>query len=179
MIRPRNLNLRLSLAITLVLYLSPALAKPHEHGVAEFEISLSGKLLGLRLSAPLDSLLGFERAPRSEQEKNMYRQLRKDLLQYGLLVTLPTQAACTLESTEVSDPHDIDLTRPSAKAGSEHQDMVVEWQLRCESPGALKRISFQGFDRYKRLRRVDAVFNTPSGLGKARLTSRQRDLQLP
>ena len=171
-----------------------AFSKPHEHGVAEFELSQTGQTINIRFSSPLDSFLGFERAPRNEQEKSMYRQLRQDLGQYGALITIPVQAACTMQSAEVGDPHGIettsanakgapaksaDATSAKAKAGSEHHDMVVEWQLRCEAPGALKRISFQGFDRYKRLRRVDAVFNTPSGLGKARLTSRQRDLQLP
>ncbi|MGA1293951.1 MAG: ZrgA family zinc uptake protein [Burkholderiaceae bacterium] len=66
-----------------------------------------------------------------------------------------------------------------AKQESEHQDVVVEWSIRCEQPSQLKRASFQGFDRYKRLRRVDVQYNLPSGMGKARLTSRQRDLQLP
>jgi hypothetical protein len=46
---------------------------------------------------------------------------------------------------------------------------VVEWLFRCEQPSQLKRASFQGFDRYKRLRRVDVLFNMPAGVGKGAL----------
>ncbi|NDH31293.1 MAG: DUF2796 domain-containing protein, partial [Betaproteobacteria bacterium] len=80
-------------------------AKPHEHGVAALEISLSGQTLNLRLSSPLDSFLGWERAPRNDQEKALYRQLRQDLSHYAPILSLPVQAGCVLEKAEVSDPH--------------------------------------------------------------------------
>jgi hypothetical protein len=72
-----------------------------------------------------------------------------------------------------------DKQKTPDKPAAEHQDLVVEWSIRCDQPSQLKRVGFQGFDRYKRLRRVDVIFNMPAGVGKARLTSRQADLQLP
>jgi hypothetical protein len=125
--------------------------------------------------------LGWERAPRNDQEKMLYRQLRQDLAQFTSLLSLPAQAACSLQQAQVSDPHQLEnkATQAMAKQESEHQDVVVEWSIRCEQPSQLKRASFQGFDRYKRLRRIDVQYNLPSGMGKARLSSRQRELQLP
>ncbi|NDF18356.1 MAG: DUF2796 domain-containing protein [Betaproteobacteria bacterium] len=154
-------------------------AKPHEHGVAALEISLSGQTLNLRLSSPLDSFLGWERAPRNDQEKALYRQLRQDLSHYAPILSLPVQAGCVLEKAEVSDPHRLSGGQSTSEASAEHQDLVAEWWVRCEMPNQLKRVTIQGFDRFKRLRRVDVVANTASGLGKARLTSRQRDFQMP
>jgi len=177
-------------AVSILLGFNPVFtqAKPHEHGVAQLEISLSGNDLQLRFVSALDSFLGWERAPRNDQEKVLYRQLRQDLAQFTSLLTLPAQAACSLQQAEVSDPHQLENKAPQAmnkapqamaKQESEHQDVVVEWSIRCEQPSQLKRASFQGFDRYKRLRRIDVQYNLPSGMGKARLTSRQRELQLP
>jgi len=166
---------------SLVLGLGLAHAKPHEHGVAQLEVSLSGRELSIRFASPLDVFLGWERAPRHEQEVNLYRQLRKDLVQHGFLLSLPTQAACSQRTAQVSDPHQLDgeKSKVPAKPAAEHQDLVVEWSISCDQPSQLKRLGFQGFDRYKRLRRVDVIFNMPAGVGKARLTSRQADLQLP
>jgi hypothetical protein len=169
------------------LFLGLAHAKPHEHGVAQLEISLSGQELSIRFASPLDAFLGWERAPRQQQEINLYRQLRKDLAQHAFLLNLPAQAACSLQAAQVSDPHRLDVENQKApdkqktpdKPAAEHQDLVVEWSIRCDQPSQLKRVGFQGFDRYKRLRRVDVIFNMPAGVGKARLTSRQADLQLP
>lgn len=179
----RQSGLILAYAVSILLGFNPAFtqAKPHEHGVAQLEISLSGNELQLRFVSALDSFLGWERAPRNDQEKMLYRQLRQDLAQFTSLLSLPAQAACSLQQAQVSDPHQLEnkATQAMAKQESEHQDVVVEWSIRCEQPSQLKRTSFQGFDRYKRLRRIDVQYNLPSGMGKARLTSRQRDLQLP
>lgn len=181
MLRQASVLLALLTSFFLGLGLLPAHAKPHEHGTAQLEVSLSGQSLSIRFASPLDSFLGWERVPRNEQELNLYRQLRKDLTQISTILSLPSQALCSLQQSQVSDPHHLenDKTQGSAHQGSEHQDLVVEWLFRCEQPSQLKRASFQGFDRYKRLRRVDVLFNMPAGVGKARLTNRQRELQLP
>ena len=40
-------------------------AQAHVHGAVQLEVALDGPTLSIALEAPLDSLLGFERAPRT------------------------------------------------------------------------------------------------------------------
>ena len=37
----------------------------HEHGALKLDVAIDGQLLLISMEAPLDNLLGFERAPRS------------------------------------------------------------------------------------------------------------------
>jgi hypothetical protein len=45
------------------------LAAPHVHGVVALDVALEGPRVVLSLKAPLDSLVGFERAPRTDAER--------------------------------------------------------------------------------------------------------------
>lgn len=147
-------------------------AGPHEHGVASLELSVDGSTLLVRFSSPLDNLLGWERAPRNEQEQRQYAALRAELAQPAVILSIPEVAACRLESATVSDPH--------LKSSSDpHKDLEAEWNFRCGAAASLRTITINGFDRFKRLRRVDAFYALPGKSGKSRLTGRQRELKLP
>jgi hypothetical protein len=202
-------------------------AGPHEHGVASLELSVDGDSLLVRFSSPLDNLLGWERAPRNEQEQRQYAALREELVQPAVILNIPDVAACRLEKATVSDPYPkpsgslplkppgnptamtavdppskamvdptskamgdppskamVDPTSkamvdPQAKSSSApHKDLEAEWNFRCGASAALRLVTVNGFDRFKRLRRVDAVYALPGKSGKSRLTGRQRELKL-
>jgi hypothetical protein len=49
---------------------TPALAaSPHEHGVARLDVAVDAGRVSFSLETPLDNLLGFERAPRTDAER--------------------------------------------------------------------------------------------------------------
>ena len=58
--------------------MSPAMAHepgPHVHGVASLQVAVDGNTLTLNLESPLDNVLGFEHAPRSEKQKAAVRSM--------------------------------------------------------------------------------------------------------
>ena len=44
--------------------------KAHQHGVASLEVAVEGNTLVVHLKSPLDNLVGFERAPKTDAERS-------------------------------------------------------------------------------------------------------------
>ncbi|HPA91425.1 MAG TPA: DUF2796 domain-containing protein [Quisquiliibacterium sp.] len=66
--------------------LPPAVAGPaHQHGVARLTVAVDGPTLTLELETPLDSVLGFEHAPRTERHRAQVREMARRLRQSGTL----------------------------------------------------------------------------------------------
>jgi hypothetical protein len=74
---------------------------PHQHGVATLEVRVAAGFVRLRLRAPLDSLVGFEQAPRNARQRRLVREMAARLRQPQFLF-VPTDAAECL-------PDEIDL----------------------------------------------------------------------
>ncbi|MDH5541220.1 MAG: DUF2796 domain-containing protein, partial [Rhizobacter sp.] len=51
-----------------------AAGKAHEHGALRLDVAVEATSVTLQLQAPLDSLVGFERAPRTEAERQRVDQ---------------------------------------------------------------------------------------------------------
>lgn len=64
----------------------------HQHGVAKLEVAVDGANLSLHLESPLEGLLGFEHAPRSNKERATVAEMRRKLADAGKLF-IPTTAA--------------------------------------------------------------------------------------
>ena len=50
-------------------------ASGHQHGVAKLDVAYDQGALSIELEAPLDVLLGFERAPRPDAERKSVEQV--------------------------------------------------------------------------------------------------------
>jgi hypothetical protein len=83
----------------------PALAQlpgAHVHGQASLEIAVDGETVQLNLYSPLDNLLGFEHAPRTEEERRAVRAMDAKLHQARSLFVFTPSAGCRLESTHLN-----------------------------------------------------------------------------
>ena len=87
----------------------------HEHGAAELELAVEGSNVVVNFASPMYNLVGFEHAPREEQDRDAVAAARALLDDVGNLVLLDAEAACTV--VEV----DIDWDMPSA-VEEEHDD---------------------------------------------------------
>jgi hypothetical protein len=74
----------------------------HVHGQAGLEIAVDGETVQLNLYSPLDNLLGFEHAPRTEEERRAVRAMAAKLHQAGSLFVFTPSAGCRLESTNLN-----------------------------------------------------------------------------
>jgi hypothetical protein len=79
-------------------------AGPHVHGAATLEIAIDGAAVQINLNSPLDSLLGFERAPRNQKERQAARIMASKLHQADSLFIFTPTAECRLKSARLESP---------------------------------------------------------------------------
>lgn len=166
--------------IALGLAACPAWAgKAHEHGVLKLDVAIEGNTLSVALESPLDSVLGFERAPRSAAE----RQAAADLLtrlrspdQGTPLFTTDAAARCTLSKALVRAPVLETATQAAGKDG--HADLDADYTYTCALPGQLKSLDLGLFDSFRQLKRIDVQVAGPQGQSRLTLTRPARRIPL-
>lgn len=158
----------------------------HEHGAATLEVAVDGDRIELHFESPLDNLLGFERAPRSEAERQAVRAMAQRLHRAGELFVATPQAQCSVASTSLESGvlpaallaapgASAPATSPGADADG-HADLDANIVLRCAKPQALKGLQLRLFEAFPRLRRIDAQLATGTRQSAARLTPREAAL---
>ena len=157
-------------------------ADAHSHGIARLDVAVDGPTITVRLASPLESLLGFERAPRNEAERGLVQSMAQALRSGHPFVPTPA-ARCRLEWVKLTSPVlpppllDGADARAADKAAGEHADLDARFIYRCEDGKALQGIDVMLFDTFKRLRRVDAQVAGPKGQSALKLNSRARQIR--
>lgn len=153
--------------------------KAHEHGVLKLDVAIDGNKLSIEMEAPLDNLLGFERAPRTDAERKAATDVLARLRSpdKGTPLFVPDAAAqCTLGKAEVEAP----VLEPGAKpaAKDEHADLDASYEFTCAKPDELRTLEIGLFDAYKRTQRIDVQVAGPKGQAKVTLKRPARKVQL-
>jgi len=168
--------------LTGMLAAAPALAEgPHQHGTARLELAVDGASLAITLDSPLDNLLPFERAPRTDAERAAVRALAQRLHAAAALLQPSPAAGCTLRAvrlqSEVLDPALLAKAPPPAAAAATpaakpapapaaaagaHADLEASVDFDCRTPAALKGLALGGlFQAFPKLRQLDAALVAP------------------
>jgi hypothetical protein len=154
-------------------------AKPHQHGVAELEIAVDRSRISLRLDVPLDNLLGFERAPRTDAERSQAQAVVKQLSDATTLVRMDSAAGCSvtrvaLESAELGLPESpvapaLDAKEDHKPVGKDngHADLVADYEFTCADTTKARAVNLGLFETFPRLRRIEVQTVTPRGQLKA------------
>lgn len=145
----------------------------HQHGVAKLEVAVDGANLSLHLESPLEGLLGFEHAPRSNKERATVAEMRRKLADAGKLFIPTTAAQCTLKSVQVDAPT---LDAKPATANAEHADLDADFLFNCAQPARLTGLDVRLFQAFPKMRRVEAQVVTAKGQKAMRLSSKMRFL---
>lgn len=170
-LRPTRL---IQFLITASLALSaPVFAGPHEHGVAHMDIALEGNSLQVSVKVPLESLLGYERAPRSAAEKAAAAALLDRFRTGQPVLALPSQAHCKEAATaQVKAP------LIEGQSGGDHGDLQAQYRFECAQVGELRHIDVTLFDLATGIKRVRAQIIGPKGQSQSVLRRNKRQLQL-
>ncbi len=84
-------------------------AGAHEHGIARLGLAVDGTRLTVDLQLPAESVFGFERAPRSAEERATVAEALDRLRTGGArLIAFPDGATCALDSAEVQAPEGVE-----------------------------------------------------------------------
>lgn len=150
----------------------------HVHGVAKLEVAVDGANLSLHLETPLEGVLGFERAPRTDKERAAVAEMRKKLADAGKLFAPTTAAQCTLKSVQIDAPT-LDTQTLNAKpatGNAEHADLNADFLFTCAQPAKLTGMEVRLFQAFPNMRRIDAQVVSGKGQKATRLSSKMRFL---
>jgi len=177
------MSIRRSLGALLVLA-APlgAAAQGHEHGAATLDIALDGNTLLISMESPLDSLVGFEHAPRNDRQRAALARMEASLRDAGRLFKPTAEAGCTPREAKVEQPFAGKTAGEAAPAHGEekkeaakhdadhHAETRVTWTFVCDRPQALRAVEVLLFDAFPRMQRIKAQAATPRGQSGAMLT---------
>lgn len=167
----------LGLGLGLLCMSRPAIAaKAHEHGAVTLDVAVEAAEVSLAVEMPLDSLLGFERAPRTPAERQAAAAALAKMRDGGALFRFDAAAQCTLASAKVEAP----VLEPAAKpaAAGEHADLDASYVFRCAQPARLATLEVLLFDAFPRVDRIAVQAVLPHGQHKAVLRRAARVLRL-
>lgn len=164
---------------TIAAIAAAALAPPahaqhaHRHGVVALAVAIDGAAVVLQLDAPLDSLIGFERPPRSAAERQAADAMLQRLKSGDGLFAFEPAARCTLQSAAAEAA----ALAPGAKTG-EHADLEARFEYACADAAQLKSIGVGGLlDAFRRIERIDAQVVAPAGQFRRTLKRSDRTLR--
>lgn len=177
--RPLRCRLLAGLALAAAAGSALAAGKAHEHGAVKLDVAIEGNKLTIMMEAPLDNLLGFERAPRTDAERRAAADLLarlRSLDKAAPLFAADPAAQCTLGPAEVQAP----VLEPGARpAGQDqHADLEASHEFTCARPGELRRLDVGLFDAFKRIQRIDVQVAGPQGQSKLTLRRPARSVSL-
>ena len=155
----------------------------HEHGAAQLNVVLDGKVLELQLESPAMNLVGFEHAAKSDADKAKVAAARSQLEQPQPLFGL-NAGDCTISKQELESPlfadhadthkhkHDHEKSHDS-----EHSDIHAHYTLDCQKPEELKQLNLgELFKRFPATEKIQVQLIGPNGQQGLELTPAQPTL---
>jgi len=156
----------------------------HVHGIAHMSIAAEGPRILVELTSPAASLIGFERAPRTDDERATLALAKENLMAGDAMIRFNTEAACRLEAADIdaafaeaghghSHGHTHDHTHDHGADDDAHADFHVSYSFECDRPDELGSAALGLFAGFPALERVLVQYVTDEGQGGAELTPRQ------
>ena len=149
--------------LTGLLMLGPwALSRAASPGSATLSIEGKGAEIQVQLSGPAASLVGFEGAPRTAEERETLALAEENLKTGDGLVRFSTNAGCRLEQATIdADP---------APKGKGPADLGASYRFHCDRPEALDSAALGLFMGFPALARVLVHYDLSGIRGEAAAT---------
>lgn len=150
--------------------------KAHEHGVGRMNLVQDGANWAVDLELPLDTLVGFERPPRTPAERQAAQAALARLRDPQALIRLevPAPMSCTTAAVEVHAP----VLEGQAAAPGGHADARVSITLQCPDSVEPQRAELQAFTTFNRLKRLEVQAALKAGQRQFKLTPANRVIHL-
>jgi hypothetical protein len=172
---------RLLLALALAVPAAAFAGKAHQHGVAKLDIGADPGKLVIAFETPLDNLLGFERAPRTDAERKQAADAIAKLKDGAALFRIDPAAACTLASVELnSAPLKLGAGTAAGKDDGKddgHGDLDAEYSFNCTGAPA-GHVEIALFDAFPRLQRLRVQAATAKGQASQTLKRPAKRIEL-
>lgn len=165
---------RFSILLAAVCCLPAADAQPqraHVHGQLKLEIAVEGPTVTIAMEAPLDSLVGFERAPRTDAEKKIAQAAVAQLRAADRLFKVDPAGNCKLGPVELRSAV-LGLGKPeSGTKGKDdgHADLSASFGFNCSHAAQAKFVELGLFEAFQGARQIEVQIVTPDGQFKRTL----------
>lgn len=141
----------------------------HEHGVVKLDIAIEAGKLTVQMESPLDNLVGFERAPRTNAERQRVDAAVARLKAAATLFKIDPAAGCTLASVDlVSAPLKLGQPEPGA-VDDGHADLDGDFAFNCKDSARVSFIELGLFSAFSGMQRIDVQIAAPQGQFKRTL----------
>ncbi len=158
----------LMMSLLALLAAGPLSAGPaHEHGVARLDVAVAADRISIELETPLDNLVGFERAPRTDAEREKAAVAVARLRAGATLFRIDANAGCTLAKVELMSA--ALALGALAPAAGEHADLRGRFEFRCTHGARAGFVEVELFEAFPALRRLDLQLSMPRGQMQATL----------
>ncbi|AFL75139.1 ZrgA family zinc uptake protein [Thiocystis violascens] len=145
----------------------------HVQGTARIAMNADGPDVLVELSAPAVTLVGFEHAPATADERETLRLARENLKAGDGMIRFNTNADCRLIESRV-DAQLSDRRRTSTRGQdpgtAEPAHLTARYRFRCDRPDRLDSAALGLFMGFPVLQRVLVHYVTNDGQGEAELT---------
>ncbi len=145
----------------------------HTHGQMTLDVAVDAQSITLAVASPLDSFLGFERAPRTAAERQQVADMVARLKAADQLFQPDPAGGCKLTQVALeSEALALGATHGHAHGhggDAEHADIGVDIVFHCARAADARFIDVKLFGAYPRLRGIDAQVAAPQGQFKRSL----------
>jgi hypothetical protein len=166
-------------AIGALLLATSALAHgPHEHGVVKLDVAVEPGRVTLLMESPLANLVGFERAPRTDAERQRVDAALATLNAAATLFKIDPAAGCVPGPVELNAAA-LEGGKPgAAEAEAGHADIDASFTFKCKKT-APAFIDVGLFTAFPAIQRIDVQLATGSAQAKRTLVRPAARLSLP
>lgn len=151
-------------ALLLLLASSAHAQQPHAHvhGQLKLDVAVDVQTITLGIDSPLDNLVGFERAPRTDAERKTALQVVAQLRTADKLFAIDPAAGCKLGQVDLDAPT---LGLGQARAGDPqgHAGLEGSFIFECSRAVQARFIDIALFEAFRNLRQIDVQIVTPEG----------------
>lgn len=158
----------------------PATAQQHAHthGRMTLDVAVDVQSIALAIESPLESFLGFERAPRTDTEHKGVADMVAHLNAADQLFQPDPAAACKLSKVDLTSSalglgtkkeevhphsHGDDDEKRHDHTDDEHANINVDIVFTCARATETRFIDVKLFDTYPRIRTIDVQVAAPQG----------------
>ena len=140
----------------------------HEHGVAKLDVAVDARRVSILLDTPLENLLGFEREPKTDAERENVAAVEARLRAAQELFRIDAGAGCTLSKVDLQSAV-LQLGRAAAPGKDGHADLEATFDFACTNGARAGFVEVGLFEAFPALNRLDLQVATPKGQLKATL----------
>jgi hypothetical protein len=146
----------------------------HRHGVGSLDLSVDGASMSVRLMLPLEDAVGFERPPKTADERKRVEAASARLHKPDALFAVPADAGCRLRGAAVNLDAMMAADTKAAHGSGHHGDATADYVFDCQRPALVRQLEVRLFSAFPSVQSLLVQVATPQGQRGARLSPGKR-----